>query len=83
MDSIAKQTHAYESMLELASVPLADRHRIMRGRGVFLDRGWPNNHFTIDMAARAGTGLIPPVYEGPGSEGRYFQTLKTQALAPA
>ena len=63
-------------MLELTYVPLAERDNAMAGAAVFFDRGWPINHFTVDMAARAGMGLVPPVYEGIGTEGRYFQIMK-------
>jgi hypothetical protein len=76
MEGKAKQTRAYEWMLELTDVPLAERHNVMAGAAVFFDRGWPSNHFTVDMAARAGMGLVPPVYEGIGTEGRYFQAMK-------
>lgn len=78
MDCKTKQTQAYEWMLEWTSVPLLDRHLTMRGAEVFFERGWPNNHFTVDMATRAGMGMIPPAYDGPGSEERYFQTLKSE-----
>jgi len=46
---------------------------------LFFARGWPNNHFTVGMARRAGMGQVPPVYEGIGTEGHYFQSMKTQA----
>jgi len=81
MDSKARQTHAYRCMLELTSIPLGKRRQIMRGAEVFFKRGWPNGHFTIDMASRAGMGLLPPAYEGLGSEGRYFYTLRAPAQA--
>lgn len=76
MEDKSKQARAYELMLELTNVPLAQRHNILTGAVVFFDRGWPSNHFTVDMAARAGMGLVPPVYEGIGTEGRYFQIMK-------
>jgi hypothetical protein len=76
MEGKTKQTQAYERMLELTYVPLAERHNVMAGAAVFFDRGWPSNHFTVDMAARAGRGLVPPIYDGIGTEGRYFQTIK-------
>jgi hypothetical protein len=46
------------------------------GAELCFDRGWPINHFTVGMVARAGNGLVPPVYEGLGSEERYYQTTK-------
>jgi hypothetical protein len=76
MEGKTKQTQAYELMLELTYVPIAERHNVMAGAAVFFDRGWPSNHFTVDMAARAGMGLVPPVYDGIGTEGRYFQIMK-------
>jgi hypothetical protein len=68
-------------MLERTDVPLADRAQVMMGAELFFDRGWPSNHFTVGMASQAGLGLIPPVYEGLGSEGRYF--LTTMPSPPA
>jgi hypothetical protein len=81
MDSKSRQTQAYKCMLDLTSIPLGERRQIMRGAEVFFERGWPNGHFTIDMATRAGRGLFPPAYDGLGSEGRYFFTLKAPARA--
>jgi hypothetical protein len=68
------QTQEYESLLNLAAVPLAQRPQIMSGAKLFFASGWPINHFTICMAARAGSGLVPPIYEGLGSEERHFRT---------
>jgi hypothetical protein len=79
MESKTKQEQAYEWMLALTDVPLAQRHNVMTGAAVFFDRGWPINHFTVGMAARAAMGVIPPVYNGIGSEGRYFQAMKDQS----
>jgi hypothetical protein len=56
------QTQAFAEMLEFAQIPLAERPQVMRGVDLFFSRGWPSNHFTVGMAARAGKGLIPPVY---------------------
>jgi hypothetical protein len=81
MEGKTKQSIAYECMLEMMAVPLADRRQVMRGAELFFARGWPNNHFTVGMARRAGMGLVPPVYEGIGSEARYFQTIKTPTQA--
>ena len=61
-------------MLALTSLPVAERHNVMKGASVFFDRGWPSNHFTVGMAARAGMGLVPPIYNGLGSEELYFQS---------
>jgi hypothetical protein len=66
-----KQTEAFALMLGTMNVPAADRPQVMRGVDLFFDRGWPSNHFTVGMAARAGAGLIPPVYEGFGSAAKY------------
>jgi hypothetical protein len=63
-------------MLELTAVPFAARRQIMNGAELFFARGWPNNHFTLNMATRAGMGLVPPVYEGIGSEGAYFFSVQ-------
>ena len=82
MKDITKQTQKYERMLELAAVPLLERRQVMVGAALFFSRGGPNNHFTVGMAARAGTGLVPPVYVGLGSEERYFQTKKPPTYAP-
>lgn len=71
MEDRAKQTEAFTRMLELMKIPVAERPQIMRGVDVFFDRGWPSNHFTVGMAARAGAGLIPPFYEGFTSEAKY------------
>ena len=71
-----KRTQAYELLLEVAAVPLAERAQVMIGAERFFDQGWPINHFTVGMAARAGMGTIPPVYRGLGSEGRYFQAMR-------
>jgi hypothetical protein len=81
MEGKMKQSRAYECMLEITAVPPAERCQIMKGAELFFDRGWPNNHFTVDMARRAATGLVPPIYEGIGSEGRYFQTMNTPIQA--
>jgi len=72
MEGKMKQSRAYECMLELTAVPMEERCQIMKGAELFFARGWPNNHFTLGMASRAGLGLVPPVYEGIGSEGVYF-----------
>jgi hypothetical protein len=76
MEAKRKRTQAYELLLEVASVPLAERAQIMIGAELFFDQGWPINHFTVGMAARAGGGIIPPVYKGLGSEERYFHALR-------
>jgi hypothetical protein len=76
MIDITKQMREYELMLEVAAVPLPQRHQMIAGAALFFNRGWPINHFTVSMAARAGYGLVPPVYEGLGSEERYFQSTK-------
>jgi hypothetical protein len=66
-----KQTEAFARMLEMMNVPAGERPQVMLGVNLFFDRGWPSNHFTVGMAARAGAGLIPPVYEGTSSEAKY------------
>ena len=70
METRRKRTLAYELMLDVAAVPLAERADIMLGAEQFFAHGWPINHFTVGMAARAGMGLVPLIYEGLGSEGR-------------
>ena len=65
--------------LTLIPVPPAERAIAIKGAGIFFDRGWPSNHFTVDMAVRAGKGLVPPLYDGIGSEERYFQTTQSPA----
>jgi hypothetical protein len=82
MKDITKQIREYEILVELAAVPLPQRHQAMMGAELFFNRGWPNNHFTVGMAARAGIGLVPPVYEGLGSEERYFQSSKPSSDIP-
>ena len=82
MQSETSQLQGYERMLELNEIPLADRNQIVRGAELFLERGWPNHHFTLGMASRAGLGLVPPIYDGPGSEERYFQALQESVQAP-
>jgi len=76
MEAKRKRTRAYELMLEVAAIPFAERAQIMIGAERFFDQGWPINHFTVGMAAAAGMGTIPPIYEGLGSEGRYFQATR-------
>jgi hypothetical protein len=77
MEGNVDQSRAYECMLEMiTAVPIADRRQIMRGAELFFARGWPNNHFTVGMATRAGLGLVPPAYAGIGSEGLYFFDCK-------
>jgi hypothetical protein len=71
MEDRVKQTEAFARMLETMNVPAAERPQVMRGVDLFFDRGWPSTHFTVGMAARAGAGLVPPVYEGFGSETKY------------
>jgi hypothetical protein len=71
MEDRIKQTEAFARMLELMKVPVAERPQVMRGVVLFFDRGWPSNRFTVGMAARAGAGLLPPLYEGFGSEAKY------------
>ena len=82
MEVKRKRTQAYELLLEVAAIPLAERAQIMIGAERFFDKGWPINHFTVGMAARAGVGIIPPIYEGLGSEGRYFQAMRIRTDAP-
>jgi len=81
MEAKKKRTRAYELLLEVAAVPPAERAQVMIGAERFFDQGWPINHFTVGMAARAGMGTIPPVYRGLGSEGRYFQTMRIRTDA--
>ena len=81
MEAKRKRTRAYALLLEVASVPLAERAQIMIGAEIFFDRGWPINHFTVGMAARAGAGIIPPVYTGLGSEECYFNSLRIRTDA--
>jgi hypothetical protein len=76
MQTKRNRTLAYELMLEVAAVPLGERAVIMIGAEQFFDHGWPINHFTVGMAARAGMGLVPPIYEGLGSEGHYFEAMR-------
>ena len=86
MQSKAERTREYELLLDAAGVPVRERAQIMIGAELFFERGWPIHHFTIGMAARAGMGQVPPIYEGLGSEGRYFETLATlraEAAEPA
>jgi hypothetical protein len=71
MEDRIKQTEAFARILELMKVPIAERPEVMRGVDLFFDRGWPSSCFTAGMAARAGAGLIPPLYEGFGSEAKY------------
>jgi hypothetical protein len=71
MEDRAKQTEAFEKILEIMKVPVEERPQAMLGVNLFFDHGWPSNHFTVGMAARAGAGLIQPVYEGPASESKY------------
>ena len=66
MEDRSEQTEAFARMLELE-----DRTQVMRGVDLLFDRGWPSNHFTVGMAARAGAGLVPLVYEGSRSEAKY------------
>ena len=81
METRRKRTLAYELILDVAAIPLAERAQIMLGAEQFFAHGWPINHFTVGMAARAGMGLVPPIYEGLGSEGRYFQAMRPRADA--
>jgi hypothetical protein len=76
MQTKRKRTLAYELMLEVAAVPRAERAQIMIGAEQFFDHGWPIDHFTVGMAARAGMGLVLPIYEGLGSEGCYFEAMR-------
>jgi len=68
-------------MLELIGLPFAECAQAIEGAAIFFDRGWPNSHFTVGMAKKAANGLIPPVYDGPGSEEQYFQTMKIPKLS--
>jgi len=65
-------------MLQVMNVPVEERPQVMRGADLFFDRGWPSNHFTVGMAARAGAGLVPPVYEGFGSEAKYKALMDSE-----
>ena len=71
MEDRIEQTEAFARMLELMKVPAPERPQVMRGVDLFFDRGWPSNRFTVGMAARAGAGLVPPLYEEFGSEAKY------------
>jgi hypothetical protein len=76
MEDKVKQMQDFAQMLEVIQIPIAERPLVMMGVSMFFDRGWPKDHFTVGMAARAGSGHVPPVYDGIGSEERYFQTTK-------
>jgi hypothetical protein len=76
MKDTTTQKQAYALMLTLTGVPISERRNVMTGASAFFDRGWPINHFTVGMAARAGMGLFPPVYNGVGSEELYFHSRK-------
>lgn len=67
----AKQNEAFTRMLEMMNIPAVERPRMMTGVGLFYDRGWPSNYVTVGMAARAGAGLVPPIYEGFHSVAKY------------
>jgi hypothetical protein len=71
MEDRIKQTEAFARLLETMNIPATERPQIMRGVDLFFDHGWPSNHFTVGMAARAGAGLVPPVYEGFHSAAEY------------
>jgi hypothetical protein len=76
MEDKVKQMQDFAQMLEVIQIPIAERPLVMMGVRMFFDRGWPKDHFTVGMAARAGSGHVPPIYDGIGSEERYFQTTK-------
>ena len=78
MEDRVKQTEAFARMLQVMNVPVEERPQVMRGADLFFDRGWPSNHFTVGMAARAGAGLVPPVYEGFGSEAKYKALMDSE-----
>ena len=71
MEDRIKQTEAFARILELMKVPIAERPQVMRGVDLFFDHGWPTNRFRVGMAAHAGAGLVPPLYEGFSSEAKY------------
>jgi hypothetical protein len=73
-----KQTEAFSQMLELMKVPQAERPQVMKGVALFFDHGWPSNHFTVGMAARAGAGVEPFPYEGFGSEAKYKKMMEVE-----
>src|SRR5882724_4580635 len=76
MEDRIKQTEAFARMLELMKVPVGERPQVMRGVDLFFDRGWPSNRFTVGMAARAGAGLVPPLYEAARPSTRLLWTRK-------
>jgi hypothetical protein len=78
MEDRAKQTEAFTRILETMNYPVGERPQVMRGVDLFFDRGWPSNHFTVGMAARAGAGLIPPVYEGFASDAKYKVLMESE-----
>lgn len=78
MEDRVKQTEAFAQMLEVMNVPPAERPQVMRGVDLFFDCGWPSNRFTVGMAARAGAGLVPPVYHGFGSEAEYKMLMDSE-----
>jgi hypothetical protein len=78
MEDRVKQTEAFARMLEMMNIPAVERPQVMHGVELFFDRGWPSNHVTVGMAARAGAGLIPPIYEGIGSEAKYKRLMESR-----
>ena len=70
MEDRVKQTEAFAQMLEMMNVPAAERPQVMRGVDLFFDRGWPSNHFTVGMAARAGAGLVASYIQWIWQRGR-------------
>jgi hypothetical protein len=77
MEDIKQQTEAFAKMLETLVVPKEDRPEVMKGVALSFEYGWPSNHFTVGMAARAGAGLAPFQYEGPSSEAKYKKMMES------
>ena len=81
METRRKRTLAYELMLDVAAVPLAERAHIMLGAEQFFAHGWPINHFTVGMAARAGMGLVPSHLRRTRERRPLFSSYETRADA--
>jgi hypothetical protein len=78
MEDRVKAIEGFAGILKQTNLSAADRAQVMRGVGLFLDRGWPSNYVTVGMAAKAGAGLIPPVYEGFESKAKYEALMDSE-----
>jgi hypothetical protein len=77
-----EQLAAYDKIMELAAIPVADRPKYRAGAEQLMDLGWPTNYIDFGMIDRYYRGLVPR-YEGYQSFTAYRLLVQEEEAAQA